>query len=197
MDIQLKRGNQTDFGTVTLIAGEPAFILDTGEVYIGDGTSNVLINPPALVDSVSGKIGAVTLAKADVGLGNVDNVSELDMFTDPILTGAPLAPTPLTSDSSTNIATTAYVKGQGYLTSVPVDSVAGRTGIVVLNKADVGLGNVDNVSELDMFTDPVFTGSPLAPTPLTSDSTTKIATTAFVKGQDYLTNTSGIDGGVF
>ena len=117
MDIQLKRGNQTDFGTVTLIAGEPAFILDTGEVYIGDGTSNVLINPPAPVDSVSGKTGVVTLAKADVGLGNVDNVSELDMFTDPVFTGTPLAPTPITDDSTTKIATTAFVKGQDYLTT--------------------------------------------------------------------------------
>ena len=117
MDIQLKRGNQTDFGTVTLIAGEPAFILDTGEVYIGDGTSNVLINPPAPVDSVSGKTGAVTLVKADVSLGNVDNVSKATMFTDPVFTGEPLAPTPIATDSTTKIATTAFVKGQGYLTT--------------------------------------------------------------------------------
>ena len=34
---------------------------------------------------------------------------------------------------------------------------------------------------------PVFTGSPEAPTPLTSDNSTKIATTEFVKLQDYAT----------
>jgi hypothetical protein len=33
--------------------------------------------------------------------------------------------------------------------SAPVQSVAGKTGVVVLDKADVGLGNVDNTSDLD------------------------------------------------
>lgn len=38
--------------------------------------------------------------------------------------------------------------------------------------------------------------SPLAPTPATNDSSTKVATTAFVKNQQYLTSSSRIDGGV-
>ena len=40
----------------------------------------------------------------------------------PILTGDPKAPTPLTSDNDTSIATTAFVKAQGYATSVSVAS---------------------------------------------------------------------------
>lgn len=46
MDIQLKRGNKDNFSDVTLLAGEPAFIIDTGELYIGDGTTKKLINKP-------------------------------------------------------------------------------------------------------------------------------------------------------
>lgn len=34
----------------------------------------------------------------------------------PALTGTPTAPTPLTADNSTTIATTAFVKSQGYAT---------------------------------------------------------------------------------
>ena len=41
---------------------------------------------------------------------------------------------------------TAAVAGTDYLKTAPVTSVNGKTGAVVLAKADVGLGNVDNVS---------------------------------------------------
>ena len=40
----------------------------------------------------------------------------------------------------------AAVAGTDYLETAPVTSVAGKTGAVTLAKADVGLGNVDNVS---------------------------------------------------
>ncbi len=55
----------------------------------------------------------------------------------PALSGLPTAPTPGTADNSTSLATTAYVKAQGYLTSAPVASVAGRTGAVMLSASDV------------------------------------------------------------
>lgn len=43
--------------------------------FVGDGSG--LTNVPYPVTSVAGKTGAVTLAKSDVGLGNVDNTSDL------------------------------------------------------------------------------------------------------------------------
>ncbi len=43
--IKLKRGNQANFSAVTLEAGEPAFVLDEGKFYIGNGTDKILINP--------------------------------------------------------------------------------------------------------------------------------------------------------
>mgnify|MGYP000141012026 CR=1 FL=1 len=42
--------------------------------FVGDGSG--LTNVPYPVTSVAGKTGAVTLAKGDVGLGNVDNTSD-------------------------------------------------------------------------------------------------------------------------
>jgi hypothetical protein len=61
-----------------------------------------------------------------------------------------------------------------------VDSVAGKTGVVSLVKADVGLGNVTNESKATMFASPTFTGTPVSTTPADNDNSTKIATTAFV-----------------
>lgn len=86
--------------------------------------------------------------------------------------------------------------GSGSGTTPSVISVAGRTGAVVLTKQDVSLGNVDNTSDVDKplstattnalnlkanIASPTFTGSPKAPTPASTDDSTSIATTAFVK----------------
>ncbi|MGM0973423.1 MAG: hypothetical protein ACQEW2_10775 [Bacillota bacterium] len=76
-----------------------------------------LLTPANAVTSVAGKTGAVTLSAGDVGLGNVTNESKATMFTSPSLTGTPTAPTAATATNTTQIATTAFVKAQGYATS--------------------------------------------------------------------------------
>jgi len=76
-------------------------------------------------------------------------------------------------------------------------SVNGKTGAVTVNAADVGLGNVTNESKATMFSSPTFTGEPTAPTPATADSSQKVATTAFVKNQNYIAPGDIIDGGTF
>jgi hypothetical protein len=79
------------------------------------------------------------------------------------LTGTPTAPTALTADSSTTIATTAFVKAQSYITAAALATYA-------------------------PLASPALTGTPTAPTALTADNSTTIATTAFVKAQGYLTS---------
>ena len=93
----------------------------------------------------------------------------------PIFTGDPRAPTPATADNDTSIATTAFVKAQGYLTSAPVISVAGKTGAVTLVVGDV--------SGAAPLASPSLTGTPLSTTAAADTNTTQIATTAFVVGQ--------------
>jgi hypothetical protein len=41
--IQFKRGNSDNFDSVELLAGEPAFLMDTGELFIGDGVNKIKI----------------------------------------------------------------------------------------------------------------------------------------------------------
>lgn len=77
-----------------------------------------------------------------------------------------------------------------------VDSVNGQTGVVVLSKSDVGLGNADNTSDvnkpvstatqtaLDLKADlasPALTGMPTAPTATPGTNTTQLATTEYVE----------------
>jgi hypothetical protein len=94
------------------------------------------------------------------------------------------ASTPPSGDNSTKVATTAWVRSQGYGTGA-VSSVFGRTGAVTAANGDYSVAQVTGAASL---VSPGFTGTPVAPTPSTSDNSTKIATTAYVQAQGYLTS---------
>lgn len=82
---------------LTLVAemGDIAIRSDLNKAFVlgGNGDPTVsgnwleLLTPTDAVLSVNGKTGAVTLAKGDVGLGNVTNESKATMFTAPTFTG--------------------------------------------------------------------------------------------------------------
>lgn len=74
----------------------------------------------------------------------------------PTFTGTVSAPTPNDSDNTTKIATTAFVKNQGYLTTATAASTYAP------------------------LASPAFTGNPTATTQTLGNSTTRVATTAFV-----------------
>jgi len=80
--IQLRRDTAANWTAAnpTLAAGEVGVETDTLRVKVGDGatawTALGYQDGLAPVQSVAGKTGAVTLVKADVGLGNVNNTSD-------------------------------------------------------------------------------------------------------------------------
>jgi hypothetical protein len=191
-----------------------------------------------------------TLDKSTVGLGNVDNTSDVNKpistatqsaldvkapLASPALTGIPTAPTATAGTSTTQVATTAFVtnavtsastpdatnilKGKIQLTGDLGGTAASPTvpGLALkepsiaagtttqyfrgdktwqtLDKTAVGLGNVDNTSDVNKpistatqaaldgkapLASPALTGIPTAPTATAGTSTTQIATTAFV-----------------
>jgi hypothetical protein len=88
----------------------------------------------APVQSVAGRTGTVTLAKADVGLSNVDNTSDLSK---PISTAAQTALDGKAALSHTHTASQVTDFNTAAAAASPVQSVAGRTGAVALAVADV------------------------------------------------------------
>lgn len=86
----------------------------------------------------------------------------------PALSGTPTAPTAAVDTNTTQIATTAYVIGQGYLKSATAASTYAP------------------------LASPALTGTPTAPTAANATNTTQIATTAFVQNNlgSYLTTAS-------
>jgi ribosomal protein L12E/L44/L45/RPP1/RPP2 len=118
----------------------------------------------------------------------------------PTFTGSPKAPTVAETDSSTNIATTAFVKSvvdlQNEADEISIDAITGLTGTNVqeaLEDLQLKKATIDS---------PALTGSPTAPTAAEDDDSTAIATTEFVqteiatkaeKVQDSMTDTKYVD----
>ena len=99
-----------------------------------------------------------------------DNLALKANIASPALTGTPTAPTAAVATNSTQIATTAFVKGQDYASNTSLNLKA-------------------NIAS------PALTGTPTAPTAAVATNSTQIATTAFVKAQDYTTK-SYVDTGL-
>lgn len=89
-------------------------------------------------------------SKSEIGLGNVDNTSDANK---PVSTAVQneLNLKANTLDLSDVATTGSYndLSDKPTIPTVPVQSVSGKTGDVILVKADVGLGNVNNTSDLD------------------------------------------------
>lgn len=119
-----------------------------------------------------------SVTKTQLGLSNVDNTSDLNK---PISTATQSALDLKYDASNPNN----YVNASEAAAAAPVQSVAGKTGVVTLNKSDVGLSSVDNVSAASLRDRSTHTGTQLAST--ISDFTTAV--------QGVTIDATQIDGG--
>ena len=112
------------------------------------------------VNTVNGQSGDVVLTASDIGLGNVDNVQQYSATNPPPYpvtsvngqTGAVTVTAPVTSVNG--MTGDVIVSGGGG--SGDVLSVNGKIGVVVLDKTDIGLGNVDNVQQYSATNPPPY-----------------------------------------
>ena len=147
------------------------------------GTNTTQIATTAFVQAaVSGGSGAVWGSIT----GTLSSQTDLQSALDAKLSTAAAASTyyPLTGNPS------------GFLTSAPVTSVAGKTGVVTLDNTDIsGLGTMATATAADYSTTTVANGLyyPLSGNPsgfLTSASLTGYATETFVTSQGYITSSA-------
>lgn len=114
------------------------------------------------------------------------NLEVLAPLASPTFTGNPRAPTPAVDDNDTSIATSAFVLGQA-ASAAPVMDGSAAVG------ASTRYARADHVHPSDTsrapLASPAFTGTPTAPTPSVGDSSTKIATTAFLTPPAWATPT--------
>lgn len=156
-----------------LALGEVAINTADGVLYTKKNDGSVVVlgsadSGSSSVNSVAGRVGNVVLSKADVGLNNVDNTSDINKPVSSAQSAADTNIQNLASQDATAKANTAqnfaiqrsnHTGTQPSSTisdfssavsaSSPVKSVAGKTGVVALTKQDVNLSNVDNTSDID------------------------------------------------
>lgn len=156
--------------------GEAGHESDTTKWKIGDGVTRWNLLPYKVgVSSVAGRSGAVVLSPLDVpGVATLAS---------PAFTGTPTAPTQNSGDSSTRLATTAFVAQ----TFAPLNSpnLIGVPTAPTQNTSANGTSIattafVKNLAYAPVAS-PAFTGAPTAPTQVVTDSSTRLATTAFAK----------------
>ena len=119
----------------------------------------------------------VTAALSGIDLSKYALKSDLNTkanINSPALTGTPTSTTPASSDNSTRIATTAFVKAA--LSGIDLSKYALKSDLNT--KANIN--------------SPALTGTPTSTTPASSDNSTRIATTAFVKALVGAANNGGI-----
>lgn len=108
--------------------------LDTNKTYRWSGSTYIYITSGA-VDSVAGKTGVVSLAKGDVGLGNVDNTSDATKSI-----GGNAA-------TATKLGTSRTISATGDATwSASFDGSANATGALTLANSGVTAGTYPKVT---------------------------------------------------
>ena len=122
-------GSPGDVYRVSVAGTALSLTFNVGDYVIYNGTTWEKSDTTDAVSSVAGRTGDVTLTSSDVGLGNVDNTSDLNK---PISTATQTA---LNGKEGTITAgtTSQYFRGDKTFQT--------------LDKSAVGLGNVDNTSD--------------------------------------------------
>jgi len=122
------------------------------------------------VTSFIGRTGAVVAVSGDYTVAQVTGAAPI---ASPTFTGVPTGPTAAAGTNTTQLATTAFVLGQSFITAAtaPVTSVFGRTGAVLAVSGDYTVAQVTGAAPI---ASPTFTGT--ATFDLTSSSVANIAT---------------------
>jgi hypothetical protein len=154
----------------------------------------------AIREGVSYKVpvSSLAIAKAQAGLGNVDNTSDANK---PVSTATQTALDTKQASDADLTAIAGLSPSNDDILQRKAGAWTNRTPAQVktdlaLAKGDVGLGNVDNTSDANKpvstatqtaldakaaLASPALTGTPTAPTAAHATSTTQVATTAFVR----------------
>jgi hypothetical protein len=151
------------------------YVWDTANaLWVAGGTGSVT--------SVNSQTGAVSLNTDDIGEGSVNHYFTAARAIASALAGYTSGAGTI---SSSDTVLQAIQKLNGNIAAIPGGVWGGITGSLA-SQTDLATA----LAALAPLTSPAFTGSPTAPTQSGTDSSTKLATTAFVQSAVVLSNSS-------
>ena len=190
---------------VTTSTGTGSVVLSASPTFTGNpvattqtaGNNSTRIATTAFVSTaITGKADTVhthsadditsgTLGVANGGTGTTTSTGtgNVVLSVSPALTGVPTAPTQISTDDSTRIATTAFVTTAvaGKADTSHVHSAADiTTGTLAVARGGTGVATSTGTGSVVLSASPTFTGNPIATTQISTDNSTRIATTAYV-----------------
>jgi hypothetical protein len=137
--ISLDEGNITSLGTVTASGGNSTqwntaygwgdhdgLYATTG--YVDTAIANLVDTAPDALDTLN-ELAAALGDDPNFATTVTNSIATKAPLASPALTGTPTAPTASTATNSTQIATTAFVKNQGYITGVT--NISGYSGTLL------------------------------------------------------------------
>ena len=136
------------------------------------GTSSTTALAGDTTTITSGQASAISANTSKVGY--TDSLVKTKLTAEDVVSGSASDVKSFLSISSSDISDVAAFSQSGTYANLRAQATTA---------GDVGLGNVTNESKSTMFTSPTFTGTTAAPTPSANDSSTKIATTAYVQAE--------------
>lgn len=142
-------------------------------------TSDTADSVAALTAALNSNVAAIQddIVSDENRITSLENSLNYRAFIDsPEFTGTPRAPTPGPYDNSTTLATTQYVDRSASGITGYINGQISALAITTATDLTSGLATKAGLSA------PAFTGSPTADTPSSADNSTKLATTAYVRG---------------
>jgi hypothetical protein len=171
---------------VTTVAGRTGAVV----LAVADVSGAAALASPTLTGTPLAPTAATATNTTQIATTAFVKAQGYSTLVSPTFTGIPLAPTATAGTNTTQLATTAFVttavptkvsqltNDSSFITAagIPVQSVAGRTGAIVLSTTDIS-----GISSYASLVSPTFSGSPAAPTATVGTNTTQLANTAFVQ----------------
>ena len=150
------------------------------------GTAQLMV----VQNGVSSSATAQQIANLNANGGTVTSITAV----------APLSGGTITSSGSIGLNSNSI--SNTYLSTMPANTIKGNNSGSAAQPQDLTVAQTMSLLGAAPLNSPAFTGTPTAPTPVSSDNSTTLATTAFVKSQSYGTGTvtsitagTGLSGG--
>lgn len=224
--ILIRRGVEADRLAYTPLDGELIWSRDAKKLFIGDGTTAGGIDVMA---TVTDNLGTIATYNQGNGAGEVPILDANGKFPSSTIPSIGITDVFPVADETAMLALSDAAKGDiairedenaTYILAgddysdvadwvklrTPTDavlSVNGKTGVVTIDKADIGLDRVENKSVAEILASAALTGTPTTPTAAADSNDQTVANTQWVNTYvttelaNYMLIDSIIDGGRF